>query len=74
VWLAEVHFAPRFFGDAYAADVLAAIAERTTRIRLGMAVNLMPLHHPIRLAEEVARLTCYQAGGSSLARGAVHSR
>ena len=33
---------------------LAAIAERTTRLRLGIAVNLLPLHHPLRIAEELA--------------------
>jgi len=42
--------------------LLAAIAERTARIRLGMAVNLMPLHHPLRLAEEVATLDVLSGG------------
>jgi len=42
--------------DAAPLMLLAAIAERTTRLRLGMAVNLMPLHHPLRLAEEIATL------------------
>ncbi|MGA9721803.1 MAG: LLM class flavin-dependent oxidoreductase, partial [Candidatus Binatus sp.] len=50
VWLAEVHFAPRFSVMPTPLMLLAAIAERTTNIRLGIAVNLMPLHHPIRLA------------------------
>src|SRR5262252_5187401 len=41
----------------YLADplmVLAAAAQRTTRIRLGTAVTLLPLHNPIKLAEEAA--------------------
>ena len=62
VWLAEVHFAPRFSVMPTPLMILAAIAERTTRIRLGMAVNLMPLHHPIRLAEEVATLDVLSGG------------
>lgn len=62
VWLAEVHFAPRFSVMPAPLMLLAAIAERTTRIRLGMAVNLMPLHHPLRLAEEVAMLDVLSGG------------
>jgi natural product biosynthesis luciferase-like monooxygenase protein len=62
VWLAEVHFAPRFSVMPTPLMILAAIAERTTRIRLGMAVNLMPLHHPVRLAEEVATLDVISNG------------
>src|ERR1700723_3010463 len=62
VWLAEVHFAPRFSVMPTPLLLLAAIAERTTNIRLGMAVNLMPLHHPIRLAEEIATLDVLSSG------------
>ncbi|MGH7923647.1 MAG: LLM class flavin-dependent oxidoreductase [Candidatus Binatus sp.] len=62
VWLAEVHFAPRFSVMPAPLILLAAIAERTANIRLGMAVNLMPLHHPIRLAEEVATLDVLSGG------------
>ncbi len=62
VWLAEVHFAPRFSVMPTPLMLLAAIAERTARIRLGMAVNLMPLHHPLRLAEEVATLDVLSGG------------
>ena len=62
VWLAEVHFAPRFSVMPTPLLLLAAIAERTTNLRLGMAVNLMPLHHPIRLAEEIATLDVLSGG------------
>src|SRR5437899_578494 len=41
--------------------VLAATAQRTTRIRLGKAVTLLPLHNPVKLAEEAATA----AGASS---------
>src|SRR5271170_2295130 len=62
VWLAEVHFAPRFSVMPTPLLLLAAIAERTANLRLGMAVNLMPLHHPIRLAEEIATLDVLSGG------------
>ena len=62
IWLAERHFsAPG--GVALIASVgsaplllATAIAARTSRIRLGTAVLLLPLGHPVRLAEEVATL------------------
>ena len=33
---------------------LTAAAQRTRRIRLGTAVTLLPLHSPIKIAEEAA--------------------
>jgi len=35
---------------------LAAIAQRTRRIRLGPLVYVLPAHHPLRLAEEICML------------------
>ena len=53
IWLAEHHF------DGIVAYVdpvafAAALAIATTRARIGFAVAQMALHHPIRLAEQVA--------------------
>jgi len=62
VWLAEVHFAPHFSIMPAPMMIHAAIAARTERIRLGLAVNLMPLHHPMRLAEETAMLDVLSGG------------
>ncbi len=62
VWLAEVHFAPHFSVMPAPMMLHAAIAERTRRIRLGLAVNLLPLHHPMRLAEETAMLDAISGG------------
>jgi len=35
---------------------LAALARETERLRLGMLVACLPLHHPVRLAEEICML------------------
>src|ERR1700749_1973436 len=35
---------------------LAAVAQRTKRIRLGALVYVLPAHHPLRLAEEICML------------------
>jgi hypothetical protein len=55
VWLTEHHFSD--YGLSAAPSVLAAtLAARTTRIRIGTAVYVIPFHHPVRLAEETATL------------------
>jgi alkanesulfonate monooxygenase SsuD/methylene tetrahydromethanopterin reductase-like flavin-dependent oxidoreductase (luciferase family) len=36
--------------------LLAAIAQRTTRLRFGALVYVLPAHHPLRLAEEICML------------------
>lgn len=53
-WLGELHFSRPFSILAAPLMVLAAAAQRTTRIRLGTAVTLLPLHNPVKMAEEAA--------------------
>ena len=62
VWLAELHFNSRFSVMPAPLMVGSAIAATTQRIKIGMAVNLVPLHHPIRLAEETATLDLLSHG------------
>lgn len=55
-WFTEHHFG-RFGGMLPSPQLLmAALAQHTTRIRLGTAVVLLPMHHPLRIAEETAML------------------
>jgi alkanesulfonate monooxygenase SsuD/methylene tetrahydromethanopterin reductase-like flavin-dependent oxidoreductase (luciferase family) len=55
LWLAEYHFNP---GRVLSSPVTiaSAIAARTKRVRIGLAVYILPLGHPVRMAEEVATL------------------
>jgi alkanesulfonate monooxygenase SsuD/methylene tetrahydromethanopterin reductase-like flavin-dependent oxidoreductase (luciferase family) len=53
VWITEHHFSG--FGSIGVPSVYAAgLAQRTRRIRIGYAVAVVPLHHPLRLAEEIS--------------------
>ena len=60
-WFAEHHFSR--YGLGSSSLVLAShIAARTSTIRLGTAVLVPPLHHPIRLAEDIAMLDLTSGG------------
>jgi alkanesulfonate monooxygenase SsuD/methylene tetrahydromethanopterin reductase-like flavin-dependent oxidoreductase (luciferase family) len=53
VWVTEHHFSG--YGSIGAPSVYAAgVAQRTRRIRIGYGVAVVPLHHPLRLAEEIS--------------------
>lgn len=53
-WITEHHFV-RYSRPA-SAVTFAAAAALTSRIRLGMAVSVLPLNHPITVAEQLATL------------------
>ena len=55
VWLAEHHFTTYSVCPSVHLMALAA-AQRTERLRIGTAVSLAALYHPLRLAEELALL------------------
>jgi len=56
VWLAEIHMNPTRSLLSAPLTVAAAIAARTHRIKIGTAVQILPLGHPLRLAEETATI------------------
>jgi alkanesulfonate monooxygenase SsuD/methylene tetrahydromethanopterin reductase-like flavin-dependent oxidoreductase (luciferase family) len=55
-WLAELHQQPRRSLLTAPMTVAGQIAGRTKRIKIGTAVTVLPLAHPLRLAEETATL------------------
>ena len=56
VWLGEIHFTPVRSVISASLQVASSIATRTRRLRVGTAVTVLPLNHPLRTAEEVATL------------------
>jgi alkanesulfonate monooxygenase SsuD/methylene tetrahydromethanopterin reductase-like flavin-dependent oxidoreductase (luciferase family) len=61
VWLTEHHYAD--YGISSAPSVLlATVAARTERVKLGTAVYVLPFHHPLKLAEETATPDILSAG------------
>lgn len=67
-WLGEHHFSRH--GILADTMVMAShIAARTERIRIGTAVIVLPLHHPVRVAEQVAIVDHLSGGRIDLGVG-----
>src|SRR5829696_6506139 len=69
LWVTEHHF--RHFGGQMPSPsvILAAASQRTKKMRLGAAVSILPMHNPLRIAEEFAMVDqlsngrlCFGAG------------
>src|SRR4029453_17099949 len=68
VWLAEHHFST--YGYLSRPVQLATyIAAKTSRIRVGTAVIVVPLHHPLVIAEEIATLDLLAGGRVEIGLG-----
>jgi alkanesulfonate monooxygenase SsuD/methylene tetrahydromethanopterin reductase-like flavin-dependent oxidoreductase (luciferase family) len=61
-WLAEIHFGAPFSLISNPLMVVPAVAARVPRIRLGTAVTLLPLHHPLSCAEQAATADLLSGG------------
>ena len=70
-WFAEHHFSN---ASVCASPLMMAMhcAAVTSRIRLGPAVVVLPLHHPLRVAQEVAMLDQISGGRVLLGVGPGH--
>ena len=72
-WIGEHHFST--LGVLSCPDlVLAYVAARTQRIRLAPAVTVLPLHNPIRVAEQWATLDLLSGGRVDFAAGRGYDR
>jgi len=67
VMVGHHHFLDGQISDPF--TLLAGIAARTESLRLATAIFLLPLHHPLHVAERVATLDQLSAGRVSLGVG-----
>lgn len=67
IWTAEHHFSDGYFSQQV--PVLAAIAARTKTIRIGTYIVVLPLHHPIEVAEQASTLDAISDGRFDLGLG-----
>ena len=72
-WIGEHHFSSLGVNSC-PEMVLTYVAARTHRIRLAPAVTVLPLHHPIRVAEQWATLDLLSGGRVDFATGRGYDR
>jgi len=62
VWFSEHHFRPVWSHNSAPDLTLAAVTQRTSRIRMGIGVVLAPIHHPLHTAARMATLDILSKG------------
>ena len=67
IWTAEHHGTDDYFPSQF--PLLAAMATQTSRIRLGTYIVILPLYHPLQVAEEAATLDALSDGRFDLGLG-----
>lgn len=73
VWIGEHHF-DSLGVNSCPGTLLASIVPLTRRVRLAPAVAVLPLHHPLRVAEEWATLDLLSGGRVDFAAGRGYDR
>src|SRR5689334_14070270 len=62
IWPVEQHLNQEISALPCPALLLAAVAARTRKLRLGTGIVQLGLHHPLRVAEEIATLDVVSGG------------
>src|SRR5829696_439717 len=73
IWLAEHHFSTYGYLSR-PLQFASFIAAKTTRLRVGTAVIVVPLHHPLLVAEEIAMLDVLSGGRADIGLGRGYQR
>ncbi len=69
VWMADHQFRTEWSHSSAPDVTLAAISQRTSRIRLGIAVTVPPVQHPLHIAARTATLDILSRGRVDLGVG-----
>lgn len=69
IWVAQHHFKDRAGLLPSPFPFLAAVAERTRRLRLGTSIVVLPFEHPLRVAEDAAVVDTLSGGRLELGVG-----
>ena len=74
VWIAEHHFSNTYgiLPDPF--SYLSYLAAKTSSVKLGAAVMVVPLHHPLRIVENAAFVDILSEGASSSASAPATGR
>src|SRR5688572_29403016 len=73
VWLGEHRFSRHGLLSGFFAFA-GQVAARTQNVRIGTAVVVLPLHHPILVAEEIAMLDVLSGGRMEVGVGSGYQR
>jgi alkanesulfonate monooxygenase SsuD/methylene tetrahydromethanopterin reductase-like flavin-dependent oxidoreductase (luciferase family) len=69
IWIAEHHFSNRYGIMPDPFSYLGYLAAKTSVIKLGAAVMIVPLHHPLRIVENAAFIDILSNGRFQLGMG-----
>ena len=61
-WFSAHHFRPEWSHNSATDLTLAAVSQRTSRIRMGVGVGLAPIHHSRHTASRMATLDILSRG------------